>query len=38
MGAGDPPVPGQDNVFNAFMNALYRTVDGPVTWFRGNFE
>ncbi|XP_063618984.1 NADH dehydrogenase [ubiquinone] 1 beta subcomplex subunit 10 [Cydia splendana] len=34
MTAGDTKVPGEDNAFKAFMSALYRTVDAPVTWFR----
>lgn len=24
-----------DNTFRAFMNALYNTIDAPVTYFRG---
>lgn len=26
---------GDNNVFRGFMDAVFRTVDAPVTWFRG---
>lgn len=33
MVQGDHPP--DDNVFRAFINAVYNTIDAPVTWVRG---